>query len=134
MGKSTGGGGQLIVNGVTIPYNTVEPSVSKTHDDSSDSANYDIGSGLVHLAQLAVSTQTTFSVEGKYDPAIMGTGLLAYLYTNPGSVPCSFRLNLTQPYGHGNVDITEFKTTGDPLKTLTFTCTLISNGVFVANA
>ena len=130
MAKSTGGGGQFTISGTSIPFNTVEADVTKDYDDSSDSANYDTGTGLVHKAQLAVATQTTFNVEGKYDPSIHGTSILQYLYSNPGAVASTFRLNASQPYGHGYVDITNFKTTGDPMKVLSFTATIISNGVF----
>jgi hypothetical protein len=134
MAKQTGGGGAFLLSGFSLPFKTIEPSVAKEHDDSTDSTNYDITSGLSHLSQLAVSTQTTFAVEGVIDTAIIPAGLVGYLYTNPGSVPASIRYNTSTPYGHGNVDITEFKTTIAPLKTLTYSCTIITNGIFVPNS
>lgn len=134
MAKSTGGGSYLTLSGTVIPFTVVTPKASKTYDDSSDSSNYDPATGLVHLAQLAVSTQTTISIEGKIDTAIIPAAIVSQLYSNPGAVNCTIAYNATTPYGHGKVDVTEFEATIDPMKTLTFTATLLTNGVFTPNS
>jgi hypothetical protein len=134
MGKGTGGGGAFILNGSSVPFNTIEPSVTKEHDDSTDSTNYDISSGLTHKAQLAVTTQSSFAIEGKIDLSIVPIGIVALLYTNPGALPATFRYNTGTIYGHGLVDVTDFKCTIDPTKTLTYSATLISNGIWAINS
>jgi hypothetical protein len=134
MAKATGGGGSFTVNGVSIPFLTVEPTVTKDMDDATDSTNFDITSGIVHKSQLAVATQTTFAVEGKIDLTIHPTSLAAACYASPTAVACIVKYNATSTFGHGLVDITEFKATIDPMKVLNYTATLITNGVFTPNA
>lgn len=134
MAKSTGGGGSFVLNSVTIGFNTISPSIKREMDDASDSINFDVGTAIVHLSQLPVSTQTTFEIEGKIDLAVVPTSIVALLYTGQTALPAVFKYNSTATYGHGNVDITDFKGTIDPMKVLTFTATMITNGVFVPNA
>lgn len=134
MAKATGGGGSVTLAGTSLPFTTLTPSVAKEHDDESDSTNYDQTSQLVHKAQLAVSTQTTFKLEGKVDVALIPPTLVPYLYTNPGAVACVVKYNTGTIFGHGNVDVQDFESTIDPMKTLTYSATFISNGVWVANS
>jgi hypothetical protein len=134
MAKSTGGSGSFVLNGIVVNFNTIDASVEKEHDDSTDSSNYDTASGLVHKSQLAVTTQTTFDIEGKIDLAVTPLALVGLLYTNPGALPATFKYNSSTVYGHGNVDVTNFKTTVDPTKVIPFTATLMTNGVFAVNS
>jgi len=134
MAKSTGGGGSLTVAGTSIGFNTVSPSVKKDYDDATDSTNYDTGTQIVHKTQLAVATQTTLEVEGKIDLTTVPSVVVATMYSNPGAVSCALKYNGSSTYGHGLVDITDFKGTIDPMKVLNFTATLLSNGVWTPNA
>lgn len=131
MAKGTGAGGSFVFNGVNIPFNSIEPDVQREMDDSSDSTNYDPVSGIVHKAQLPVSTQTTFSIEGKINLATVPAALVVPLYGGATAVPISVNYNGTAVYGHGFGDITNFKGTIDPMKVLTYTATVVSNGIFI---
>ena len=132
MATKSVGTGQITLNGTIIPFQQIEPSIDKTHEDSTDSTNYDTASGIVHKAQLAVSTQTTFDVSGVFDFSTV-PNIVAMLYSNPGSVPCTIKYN-SNTYGHGYVDISNFKTTIDPTKPVPYSMTLMTNGVFTPNS
>jgi hypothetical protein len=134
MSKSTGASGYFTFNGTPIPFTTITPKVTRTMDDSTDSTNFDASSNIVHLSQLPASTQTSFQIEGKINLAVVPSSLVTPLYSGATAVPCAIGYNAGSIYGHGNCDITDFEGVIDPMKTLTYSATLITNGVFTPNS
>lgn len=134
MAKSTGGGGSFTLDGVSIPFNSIEPDVARECDDATDSTDYDVATGITHKSQIPVTTQTTFQVEGKLDLAVIPAAIVAKLFNGATAVPCAIKYNGTATFGHGYVDVTNFKCTIDPCKVLPYSATLISNGKFTPNS
>lgn len=129
----SGKSGSFVYNGVTVPFKSLKPKTTRDFADTTDSANYDSASDLVHKAQIAVTTQTEVPVEGLFDLNTTPTTFVASLFNAAGALPCSFVYTSGRPYGHGNFDLIDFETTivTDQAEAVKWTATLRSNGVFV---
>lgn len=129
--KITGKAGTITYNTVVLSITKWESDIDKDMADSTDSSNYDATTQLIHKAQLAVSIQNSVSVEGYFDLNTTDADFIAQLYSANAPVAVILGLTASVVFGHGNFDLTKFKVTTPITKDMvSFTCTLLSNGIF----
>jgi hypothetical protein len=132
--RIVGKAGSITISGTNLAFNKWSPKVTRNMGDTTDSADYDPTSDLIHKSQRAASVQTELTVEGKWDLNTTTAGIIAMLYNGAGAVPVVLKLDATTVYGHGNFDITDFSSDHPVEDTVTWSATLKSNGIFTPGA
>ncbi len=128
--RLTGKASYLILNGTTIPFTKVTPKTNRKLADITDNGDYNSNTDLIWMTQLPVTATIELSVEGRFRRSITPTAIISLLYTGQTAVPCRFGLDSALIYGSGNFDVSDFQVDDPVDDTVTFTCTLRSNGIF----
>lgn len=120
-------------NGVVLSITKMNPKHKRNLSDTTDSADYDTGTDMVHHSQQPASTQTELAVEGYFDLNSTNLQLIAPLFSSTAAQPIVLNLNAATPYGHGNFDCQDFETDmalAPTPQTIGWKATFLSNGVF----
>lgn len=128
--KLTGKASSFLFNGTSIPISKYSPKSTRKLADTTDSANYDAGTDLIHNSQLPASIQMELSVEGKFSKSKTNAALITQLYSGATAVPTILNLDAGTIYGHGNFDMGDFSADVPVEDTVSWTATFRSNGVF----
>jgi hypothetical protein len=124
----------MILNGAQIPITKYNPSITKNLPDITDNGDYDSQTGLIYPTQLPVSAVTELSVEGRFHLNSTPISVMALLYSGVSAIPVTLGLDAGNLFGHGNFDISNFQAVVDVRETVTFTCTMVSNGKFTPSS
>lgn len=128
--RLTGKASYFQINGTRIPITSAKPKHNRELADSTDSSNYDAATDMIHKSQLPVTLQTELSIEGKFRKDTTNAQLISQLYSGVAALPVELGLDSGTIYGHGNFDLSDFEC-DDPIDdTVTYTCSMKSNGVF----
>ncbi len=130
MPKIGGQAASLTYNANTIYFTKVTPKATRKLADSTDSSNFDVTSGLIWMAQLAVTASVEVAVEGYFYTDTTDPNLLADLFSSAAARACIIKLSSTVTLGHGNFDIGDLEVGIVTDETTTIKFTLKSNGVF----
>jgi hypothetical protein len=135
MSKLTGKAGSFAWNSATIPITKAGTKGNKTMADSTDSSNYDSGTSQLYKSQLPGDVQLELDIEGYFDTAQTGTTIISAL-TSDSTVTAAVKLNGTSTLCSGTFDLSNWECNLEvPGGTMvTFTATLMSNGIFTLNA
>lgn len=120
----------LVWNGFTIPITKVTPKTNRKLADITDNQDYDVNSDLLWPTQLPVMAPVEFAVEGRFRKSITPGAIIQFCYTGATAVRAVLTLDAGQTYGSGLFDLSDFQTDSPVDDTVTFTCTLRSNGKF----
>lgn len=131
--RLTGKASYFTLAGVNIPITKVTPKVTREVPNTTDNGDYNVQNDMIYPTQIPVSVATEFAIEGRYRFSVTPSAIVALLYTSLTAVPAIFGLNASAIWGHGNFDISEFQTDAPVEDTVTFTCTMKSNGQFIPN-
>lgn len=132
--RLTGKASYIVYNSNVLSITSYTPTTDRALADTTDNGDYNATADMIFPTQLPVSAKTTIEVEGRFRKSQTPAVLLANLYTGVSAVPVVLGLDAGTLYGHGNFDISNFKTSVPVEDTVTFTCTLQSNGQFTPNA
>lgn len=132
--KLTGKSGSLTINGTTIPWTKIEPSVDRTLAEATDSTDYDSGSDMLWTTQLPVKMGMKLSVEGRYNTSTIPSAVLAILFAGATAQPVVIKLNPTTTWGHGSFDISNFKVTLPVDDIVAYSMELTLNGVWTSGS
>lgn len=136
MGKLTGKKVALTFDSKAINVTKCSQKVSRELSDSTDSGDYDATSDLIHKTQLAHTIGTDLSIEGYwYTDATTGTAdaLLKKCYSGMAAAAGTVKLDGTNTNFSGNWDIADFEADVPTDDTVSFKCTLKSNGVIAVS-
>jgi len=128
--KLTGKASYVLLNNTQIPITKYSPKVTRTLADSTDSTDYDATIDMINMSQLPVTLSQELSVEGKWNLANTNQALLTMCYSGITAVPVVLGLNAGALFGSGLFDMSDFSADSPINDTITFTCTLRSNGKF----
>lgn len=131
--RLTGKQSYIIINGTYIPITKYTPKINRKLADITDNGDYDSNTDLIYPAQLPVSATTELSVEGRFRLSLTPIAIMGILYTGISAVPVKLGLDAGHMFGSGNFDISDFQADVPVDDTVTFTCTLQSNGKFSPN-
>jgi len=131
--RITGKSGSFTFNGISIPITKWSARTTKKLADITDNADYNLNTDLMWPTQLPVNAVLDVSVEGRFRLSVTPADLLAPLYTGLTAIPVTLALTTSQIYGHGNFDLSDFSCDLPVDDTVTFTCSLKSNGIFTPN-
>jgi len=120
--------------GATIPFTSMTPSVERTMADATDSTDYDSGSDSLWPSQLEVKVGMKFKVEGRYNTSTIPSAILTDLYTGASAAAVVIKLNPSTIFGHGNFDISNFEAKIQVDDIVTYSCDLMSNGLWVSGS
>jgi hypothetical protein len=132
--RLTGKASYFLFNGNQVPITKVTPKVTRKLADTTDSGDYVSTADMLFPTQLPVSVGTEFAIEGRYRKSSTPAGLVATLYTDATSVTALFGMDAGTIWGHGSFDISDFQTDSPVDDTVTFTCSMKSNGQFFPNS
>lgn len=132
--RLTGKASYMVFNGATIPITKYNPTITKQLPDITDNGDYDVQTDLIYPTQLPVSAVTELSVEGRFHLNSTPANIMSLLYSGASAVPVVLGLNAGSLFGHGLFDINNFQAVVDVRETVTFTCTMVSNGKFTPNS
>ena len=124
----------LTFGGTSIPITKYTPKVNRKLADTTDTGDFDSAAGLIANTQVPVSYNLELSVEGKFRKSVTPSALIAQLFSGATAVPTVLTLAQGVLFGHGNFDLSDFSCEVPAEDTVTFTCTLKSNGAFTPNA
>lgn len=129
--RLTGKASYFTFGGVNIPITKATHKAERKLADTTDNGDYSQGQDLLTPTQLAVSVGTEFSIEGRYRRSVIPGALIANIYqSNPGGVMAYLGLDASAVVGHGYFDISDFQVDDPVDDTVTYTCTMKSNGPF----
>lgn len=132
--RLTGKQSYIFWNGTTIPITKATPKTNRKLADITDNQDYDAASDLLWPTQLPVMAPVELSIEGRFRKSITPSAVIAFLYTGTVAVRGVFGLDSGTIYGSGLFDLSDFQCDSPVDDTVTFTCTLRSNGKFTPNA
>lgn len=125
-GKQSG----FLLNGYAIPITKATPKTTRKLADITDNGDYDSNTDLLWPTQLPVMAPVEMTVEGRFRRSVTPAAIIALLYTGATAVLARFFLDQNLIYGSGLFDISDFQTDSPVDDTVTFTCTVRSNGKF----
>jgi hypothetical protein len=134
MAKVSGKAGTWTYHGVQLNFKTWSADFDRTNVESTDSANYDAGTDMVWQAQIPVKLAGTVEVEGNFDKSTTNANIMADLFSGVAAQPTILKIDASTTFGHGNCDLSKFKTTLEVEGMVSFTATLQTNGVFVGGS
>ncbi|WP_422924502.1 hypothetical protein [Singulisphaera sp. PoT] len=129
-GKLTGKASFFILAGDRVYLTKYSPSVDKTLADTTDGADYDPASRLIHATQQAVKVAQTLDVEGVFDVNRVPQKVIALLYSNVDAVPVQLGLDAGILFGSGLFDIENFSCDVPIDDKVTWKASFKSNGIF----
>ena len=129
-GKITGKASFFIIAGNRIFLTKYSPNVDKTLADTTDGADYDPASRLIHPTQQAVKVGQTLDVEGVYDVNKVPPAIIALLYSNVDAVPVQLGLTEGILFGSGLFDIENFSADVPIEDKVSWKASFKSNGIF----
>jgi hypothetical protein len=132
--RIAGNQSSFTLNGTVIPITKYTPKVNRKLADTTDTGDYDATSTLIANSQVPVSYHLELNVEGKFRKSVTPTALIAELFTGATAIPVVLTLAQGVLFGHGNFDLSDFSCDVPAEDTVTFSCTLKSNGPFTPNA
>jgi hypothetical protein len=130
MAKITGKAGSFTFNGTVIPFKKWSPKVTRKLADTTDSADYDTTTDMIHESQLPVSLSQELSIEGNFNTTTTDAQIITNLYSGAAAVPVILKISPSVIFGHGNFDLSDFSMDNPVDDTATWSATLKSNGVF----
>lgn len=129
----TGRGGNITIGGNVVPVTKWSAKLTVAFADSTDSGNYNSGSGNLYKSQLPGDQQVDGSIEGFYDTATTSTNITSNI-KNPTSGPYALVLKFdpSTTYFSGNVDFSDVDFTVQvPGSTIVnYTANFKSNGAY----
>lgn len=127
--SKTGRGGYFTLDGTAIAITKMTPTTTKETADSTDSNDYDAGTGQLWKSQKPGALSQEVSIEFNYDTANTPTGITAKLKADP-VVAAVLKIDRSTTYCSGNYDLTEVEINVEiPGATMiTGTAKLMSNG------
>lgn len=128
--RLTGKQSYFFLNGFYIPITKASPRTARKLADVTDNGDYDTNTDLLWPTQLPVSAPVEISIEGRFRKSTTPAAIIALLYTGATAVQTRFGLDAQTIYGSGLFDISDFQTDAPVDDTVTFTCTVRSNGRF----
>jgi hypothetical protein len=131
VSKIAGKGGSFSYNGTVIPFKKWSGKVTRKLADTTDSADYDVSSNMIHESQVPVSLTQEVTIEGNVDLNTTEAQIITQLYSGAAAVATILKHTPAVVYGHGNFDLSDFTCDQPVDDTVTFSATLKSNGVFV---
>lgn len=133
--RLTGKASYFLFGGVQIPITKAHHKADRKLADTTDNGDYQQSTDMIAPTQLAVSIGTEFAIEGRYRKSVIPGTIIQALYNSvPGGVLASLGLDASTVVGHGYFDLSDF-TTEDPVDdTVTYSCTMKSNGPFTPGA
>lgn len=132
--RLTGKASYLLFDGVMIAITSYKPKTERKLADTTDSGDYNTQADLVFPTQIPVSAAVELSVEGRYRKSSTPSALIATLYQGGGPYPVVLGLDAGTLAGHGNFDVSDFEASVPVQDTVTFTCTMKSNGQYIPNS
>jgi hypothetical protein len=128
----TGKAGYIKVGGSTgtkVNITKWSASVDIKMADTTDSADYDASTALIWNTQLPASAKIGVDIEGNYDLNGAQASLIsATLNGSSPTVIAELGLTASAVFGYGTFNISNLKIDLPIEDTVTFTCTLVSNG------
>jgi hypothetical protein len=131
--RLTGKASYFSFNGFTIPITKVTPKVTRALPNTTDNGDYNSTADMIFPTQIPCSVATEYAIEGRYRKSSTPSAIVALLYTGATAIPATFGMDASTVWGHGFFDISDFQTDAPVEDTVTFTCTMISNGQFFPN-
>jgi hypothetical protein len=128
--KLTGKASYVNYNGTTLYITKYSLKGSRTLVDTSDSADYDQSTDIIHASQLASKVSSDLTVEGYYHKSQTNAAVIAVLYNGAEAVPVVLGLDAGAKLGHGNFDIQDFSADVPLEDKVGWSATLKSNGKF----
>lgn len=127
--RTTGKNSFLLFNNVQIPITKTTPKVTRKLADTTDSGDYQQTPDMIFPTQIPVSAPLELAIEGRYRFSST-PGFLIAAQTSLTNIPCQIGLISGQPTFAGNFDLSDFQYDGPYDDTVTFTATLVSNGIW----
>lgn len=130
-GSKTGRAGYVTVNSVVIPITKWNVKGTKALADSTDSSNWDTVSNELYQAQLPGVLALEGTIEGYWDSATTGTGIIAKLKAD-ATLPITLQYDRSTNAFSGNFDLADVdvSVTVPGSTMISFTANFKSNGVF----
>jgi predicted secreted protein len=132
MSKLTGKLHELTFGSQLVRTTKCSLKIAKETAESTDSSDYDATTELFHKSQLAHSAQVELAVEGYFYNVNGATGTIATVllacYAGDSLAAGTINIDGTNALATGKWDITDFEADIDNTATVTFKCTLKSNG------
>src|SRR5574343_420647 len=128
--RLTGKAGYIIYNGYTIPITKWTSKTTRNLPDSTDTGDYNQNTDLIYHTRIPVSVDMEVTVEGRYRRSTIPGAIISVLFTGANALACVLGLDASTVFGHGNFDLSDFTLDLPSEDVVTYTCTLMSNGVF----
>ena len=132
--RLTGKAGYVTYNNYTIPITKWTSKTTRNLPDSTDTGDYNQSTDLIYHTRIPVSVDMELTVEGRYRKSVIPPAVISVLFTGANALPCVLGLDSSTIFGHGNFDLSDFTCDLPSEDVVTFTCTLMSNGVFTPGA
>jgi hypothetical protein len=132
--KVSGKAGTLSYNATTLSITKWSGKINRELADSTDTADYDATTDMVHKEQIPVTLQLEVSVEGYFDKNSTQTALIADLFSGNAARAVILKIDASTTFGHGNCDVSDLECHLAPNEMVGFTCTLKSNGKWTMGA
>jgi hypothetical protein len=123
----------FLLDGVTIPITKATPKVIRAMGDTTDNGDYSQAADIIGPTQIPISAKVEMGIEGRYRRTVTPAAIVALLFSGATQIPCVLGLDQTLIWGHGLADISDFTTEDEIEGIITFTCSVISNGLWVPN-
>jgi hypothetical protein len=129
----TGKAGNITIGGNVVPITKWSGKLNVSFADSTDSGNYNAGSGNLYKSQLPGDQHVEGSIEGFYDTATTSTNITSNI-KNPTSGPYALVLKFdgSTTWFNGNVDFenVDFTVQVPGATIINFTASFKSNGSY----
>lgn len=132
--RLTGKASYFLFNNFVIPITKISPKLVRKLADTTDSGDYVQQADMIGPTQIPVSVKTECAVEGRYRFSSTPSAIVAALYTSVTQIPIIVGLNQGTVWGHGLADISDFTTDIPVEDTVTFTCSVVSYGLWTPNS
>ena len=128
--RLTGKQSAFYFGGYYIPITKATPKTNRKLDDITEKGDYDTNTDLLWPTQLPVMAPVELSIEGRFRKSTIPAAIMNILYTGATAVLTRLTMDASTIYGSGLFDISDFQTEMPVDDTVTFTCTVRSNGKF----
>jgi hypothetical protein len=132
--RKTGKQSYFIYNGFNIFITKYSLKVDRKLADITDNGDYDVATDLMYPTQLPVNAVAEISAEGRFRQSVTPIAIMAPLYSGATAIPATLGLDAGSLSGHGLFDISNFNLDVPVDDTVTFSCSLKSNGKFTPNS
>lgn len=132
--RLTGKASYFIFGITTIPITKTTGKIIRKLADSTDSGDYYSTPDMIGPTQIPVSVRVELSIEGRYRKSSTPSAIVANLFTDITQVPMVLGMDAGTIWGHGLADISDFQTDQPVEDTVTFTCNVVSYGLWTGNS